>query len=91
MMIKSSVVQYLAECLLSQAHSEYTVRYSLALLLNVSLRCIGESVTRRNSLHSRNTLETLNFLAIRLILSVSCIPKCIVFRPVCPPSVFVEV
>ena len=43
MMIKSSVVQYLAECLLSQPHSEYTVRYSLALLLNVSLRCIGES------------------------------------------------
>ncbi|XP_064385078.1 lisH domain-containing protein ARMC9-like isoform X1 [Halichondria panicea] len=43
MMIKSSVVQYLAECLLSQPHSEYTVRYSLALLLNVSLRCIGKT------------------------------------------------
>ena len=44
MMIKNDIVQWIVDNLLSQpdALSDYTLRYSLALLMNISLRSIGE-------------------------------------------------
>ena len=46
MMIKNDIVQWIVDNLLSQpdALSDYTLRYSLALLMNISLRSIGEWV-----------------------------------------------
>ena len=45
MMIKSDIVQWIVDNLLTQQDtlSDYTLRYSLALLMNISLRSIGQS------------------------------------------------
>lgn len=45
MMIKNDIVQWIVDNLLSQQDtlSDYTLRYSLALLMNISLRSIGQS------------------------------------------------
>ena len=44
MMIKNDIVQWVVDNLLTQQDtlSDYTLRYSLALLMNISLRSIGE-------------------------------------------------
>ena len=45
MMIKDNIVQWVVDNLLTQQDtlSDYTLRYSLALLMNISLRSIGEN------------------------------------------------
>ena len=45
MMVKSDIVQWVVDNLLTQQDtlSDYTLRYSLALLMNISLRSIGMS------------------------------------------------
>ena len=45
MMIKNDIVQWVVDNLLTQQDtlSDYTLRYSLALLMNISLRSIGEN------------------------------------------------
>ena len=45
MMIKNNIVQWVVDNLLTQQDtlSDYTLRYSLALLMNISLRSIGEN------------------------------------------------
>ena len=47
MMIKDNIVQWVVDNLLTQQDtlSDYTLRYSLALLMNISLRSIGENTT----------------------------------------------
>ncbi len=42
-MIKHSIVKWIVEDVLSETESlsDYTLRYSLALLMNISLRTIG--------------------------------------------------
>ena len=46
MMIKDNIVQWVVDNLLTQQDtlSDYTLRYSLALLMNISLRSIGEKL-----------------------------------------------
>lgn len=45
-MIKHSIVKWIVENALgdSDSISDYTLRYSLALLMNISLRVIGECI-----------------------------------------------
>ena len=47
MMIKNDIVQWIVDNLLTQQDSlsDYTLRYSLALLMNISLRSIGQCRT----------------------------------------------